>query len=367
MESDLLLVAVIVTALAFDFTNGFHDTANAMATSIATKALPPRTAVGLSAVLNFAGAFISIAVATTIAEDIVAQDLLTLEVLFAGLLGAIMWNLLTWALGLPSSSSHALIGGIVGAAWVAGGSDAVKGDGVLSEVVIPALMAPLAAGGIALLATFTAYRLRRRIDPERADRGYKLGQIGSASLVSLAHGTNDAQKTMGVIVLALVIHGSIDANNVTVPLWVKVAAATAIALGTYMGGWRIIRTLGHKLTGDVETPQGFSAESSAGAVILASSYYGFPLSTTQITSGAVMGSGVGKRLAEVRWGLAGRMVTAWLITLPAAGLVAAGAFELSDSIGGGGGALVVGVCGAALAATLFFVTQRRDPVTADTV
>jgi inorganic phosphate transporter, PiT family len=367
MESDLLLVVVIVTALAFDFTNGFHDTANAMATSIATRALKPRVAVGLSAVLNFAGAFISIAVATTIAEDIVAQDLLSLEVLFAGLLGAIMWNLLTWALGLPSSSSHALIGGIVGAAWVAGGSDAVQGDGVLSEVVIPALMAPVAAGAIALLATFIAYRLRRRLDRDRADRGYRLGQIGSASLVSLAHGTNDAQKTMGVIVLALVIHGSIDADNVTVPLWVKFAAATAIALGTYMGGWRIIRTLGHRLTGDVESPQGFSAESSAGAVILASSYYGFPLSTTQITSGAVMGSGVGKRLAEVRWGLAGRMVTAWLITLPAAGLVAAGAFELSDAIGGGWGALLVGLVGGALAALLFFTAQRRDPVTAETV
>ena len=212
-----------------------------------------------------------------------------------------------------------------------------------------------------------AYRLRRRLDRDRTDRGYKLGQIGAASLVSLAHGTNDAQKTMGVIVLALIIHGSIDADNVTIPLWVKVAAATSIALGTYMGGWRIIRTLGHKLTGDVEPPQGFSAQSSAGAVILASSYYGFPLSTTQITSGAVMGSGLGKRLAEVRWGLAGRILTAWLITLPAAVLVAAGAFELSDAIGGGWGALVVGVSGAALAASLFFLTQRRDPVTGETV
>jgi PiT family inorganic phosphate transporter len=172
---------------------------------------------------------------------------------------------------------------------------------------------------------------------------------------------------MGVIVLALVIHGSIDADNVTIPLWVKVAAATAIALGTYMGGWRIIRTLGHKLTGDIEPPQGFSAESSAGAVILASSYYGFPLSTTHVTSGAVIGSGLGKRLAEVRWGLAARMISAWLITLPAAGVVAAGAFELSDAIGGGWGALVVGLCGAVVAALLFYATQRRDPVTAETV
>ena len=321
MESDLLLVVVIVTALAFDFDRVERR-------SRRTRARTP---------------------------------------MLRGLLGAIMWNLLTWALSLPSSSSHALIGGIVGAAWVAGGSDAVQGDGVLSEVIIPAIMAPIAAGGIALLATFMAYRIRRRLDRDRTDRGYKLGQIGSASLVSLAHGTNDAQKTMGVIVLALIIHGSIDADNVTIPLWVKVAAATSIALGTYMGGWRIIRTLGHKLTGDVEPPQGFSAESSAGAVILASSYYGFPLSTTQITSGAVMGSGLGKRLAEVRWGLAGRILTAWLVTLPAAGLVAAGAFELSDAIGGAWGPLVVGASGAALAASLFFLTQRRDPVTAETV
>lgn len=234
-------------------------------------------------------------------------------------------------------------------------------------MLIPAVLAPVAAGSIALLATFVAYRMRRRVREERADSGYRFGQLGSASLVSLAHGTNDAQKTMGVIVLALVAHGSMDADNVTVPLWVKVSAATAIALGTYIGGWRIIRTLGRKITGDVEPAQGFSAESTAGAVILASSYYGFPLSTTQVTSGAVIGSGVGKRLSEVRWTLAGRMVTAWLLTLPAAGAVAALAFELSDLIGSGTGALLVGLLGASLAALLFWATQRRDPVTADTV
>jgi inorganic phosphate transporter, PiT family len=366
MGSDVLLVAVIVTALAFDFTNGFHDTANAMATSIATRALSPRVAVGLSAALNFAGAFISIKVATTIAEDIVDSHLITLEVLFAGLLGAILWNLATWALGLPSSSSHALIGGLVGAALVSKGSDAVKSDGLFSEVIIPALLAPLVAGAVGLVATFIAYRMRERTDRGHSDRGFKVGQVGSASLVSLAHGTNDAQKTMGIIVLALVAHGSIDAGS-GVPLWVKLAAATSIAAGTYIGGWRIIRTLGRKITGDVESPQGFAAESSAGSVILASSYYGFPLSTTHVTSGAVIGSGMGKRLAEVRWGLAGRMVTAWLVTLPAAGLVAAGAFELADALGAGAGALVVGLAGAALAAVLFVVVQRRDPVTADTV
>jgi PiT family inorganic phosphate transporter len=367
MESDLLLVLVVVTALAFDFTNGFHDTANAMATSIATRALPPRAAVGLSAALNFVGAFISIEVATTIAEDIVDEQLITLEMLFAGLVGAILWNLATWAASLPSSSSHALIGGVVGAALVAKGGDAVKSDGLFSEVIIPAVIAPITAGAVAVTATFVAYRIRRHALRRRADRGFRFGQLGSASLVSLAHGTNDAQKTMGVIVLALLAHGSMDAGNVTVPLWVKVSAAAAIALGTYMGGWRIIRTLGKRVTGEVESPQGFSAESSAGAVILASSYYGFPLSTTHVTSGAVIGSGLGKRLSEVRWGLAARMVAAWLVTLPAAGAVAGLAFELSDAIGAGFGAVLVGLAGAALAATLFLLVHRRDPVTAETV
>ena len=366
MESDVLLVAVIVTALAFDFTNGFHDTANAMATSIATRAIAPRRAVALSAVLNFAGAFVSIKVATTIAEDIVDSNLVTLEVLFAGLVGAILWNLATWAASLPSSSSHALIGGLVGAALVSKGGDAVKSEGLFSEVIIPAVLAPLIAGSVGLLATLVAYRMRTRMSQQRSDSGFRLGQLGSASLVSLAHGTNDAQKTMGIIALALIAHGSLDSGS-GIPLWVKLAAATSIALGTYIGGWRIIRTLGRKLTGDVEPPQGFAAESSAGSVILASSYYGFPLSTTQVTSGAVIGSGIGKRLAEVHWGLAGRMVTAWLITLPAAGLVAAGAFELADALGTGAGALIVGLAGAAIAAGMFFAVQRRDPVNAETV
>ena len=367
MGSDLLLYVVIATALAFDFTNGFHDTANAMATSIATKAISPRRAVALSAVLNFVGAFISIQVALTIAEDVVVQDLITLEVLFAALLGAILWNLVTWALSLPSSSSHGLIGGLVGAALVANGSDAVKVDGLFSEVLIPAVVAPVLAGGIALLATFLVYRARARTREERADRTFKFGQLGSASLVSLAHGTNDAQKTMGIITLALIAHGTLDGENVSIPVWVKLAAATAIALGTYIGGWRIIRTLGKKVAGQVEAPQGFAAESSSAAVILASSYYGFPLSTTHVTSGGVIGSGVGKRLAEVEWGMAGRMVFAWLLTIPAAGAVAAGAFAVSDAIGSGTGALTVGVVGGALGATLFFVTRHRDPVTPDTV
>jgi inorganic phosphate transporter, PiT family len=362
MESDLLFVVVVLTALAFDFTNGFHDTANAMATSIATGALRPRLAVSLSAVLNFAGAFISIAVATTIAEDIVDSQLITLEILFAGLVGAILWNLLTWSASLPSSSSHALIGGLVGATLVAKGADAVQGAGVLSEVIVPAILAPLLAGLLGLAATFFVYRLRTHADAGRSDRAYRLGQIGSASLVSLAHGTNDAQKTMGIITLALVAHGTLSPQAFEVPLWVKLAAATAIALGTFVGGWRIIKTLGRRVAGEIEAPQGFAAESSGAATILASSYYGFPLSTTQVTSGAVVGSGLGKRLASVRWALAGRMATAWVFTLPAAALVAAAAWLASDAIGSGSGALVVGAIAAGIAAFLYLTIQRRDPV-----
>jgi inorganic phosphate transporter, PiT family len=368
MGSEALLIVVVSTALVFDFTNGFHDTANAMATSIASRALPPRVAVALSAVLNFAGAFISIAVATTIAEDIVSSDTITLEILFAALIGAILWNLTTWALGLPSSSSHALIGGLVGAALVAQGGSAVEVDGVLSQVVIPALIAPLLAGGLALVATFMAYRIKQATgDPEKADAGYRLGQIGSASLVSLAHGTNDAQKTMGVITLALIAHGTLNADDYTVPLWVKLAAASAIALGTYAGGWRIIKTLGHRLTGNIESPQGFSAESSSAATILASSYYGFPLSTTQVTSGAVVGSGIGKRLAEVRWGVAGQIAVAWGLTLPAAGATGAVAWLASDAIGTNAGSVVIGLVGLCLAGLLYAIVQRRDPVTASNV
>ena len=367
MGSEALLIVVIVTALAFDFTNGFHDTANAMATSIASGALKPRTAVLISALLNFAGAFISIAVATTIAKDIVSSDTVTLEILFAALLGAILWNLVTWALGLPSSSSHAIIGGLIGATWIAQGSSAVDFEGVLSQVLIPAIIAPILAGGLALLATFWAYRLRQRTNEKRTDDGYRWGQIGSASLVSLAHGTNDAQKTMGVITLALIAHGSLDADNFSVPIWVKLAAATSIALGTYIGGWRIIRTLGHRLTGDIESPQGFSAESSTAATILASSYYGFPLSTTQVVSGAVVGSGIGKRLANVRWGVAGQIATAWLFTLPMAAGAAALVWGASDLLGGSTGSIVVAIAGAVLAGLIYWSVQRRDPITADNV
>ena len=367
-DSELLLVVVVATAVVFDFTNGFHDTANAMATSIATRALRPRVAVALCAALNFAGAFLSIKVAATISQGIVDQGVLDLRTLFAALVGAIAWNLLTWAAGLPSSSSHALIGGLIGAGLVAGGADAIKGSAIVEKVVAPGVLAPIICGLVAIVGTYAAYRMRERDPADETSRVYRYGQIGTASLVSLAHGTNDAQKTMGVITLALVAHGTLHQSgveNFSVPLWVKVLAASAIALGTMVGGWRIIRTMGHRLT-EIEPPQGFVAEASGASTILASSYFGYPLSTTHVVSGGVLGVGIGKRLAEVRWGLAGRMVTAWVLTLPAAALVAGGVWQAADALSGGGatGYVVMAVVAAALAAMLFAATQRQDAVRA---
>ncbi|MGA2929132.1 MAG: inorganic phosphate transporter, partial [Solirubrobacteraceae bacterium] len=284
----LILVLVVVTAICFDFTNGFHDTANAVATAIATGALKPRTAVMMSAALNLLGAFISIKVAATIAKGIVNPKVLSggtgLTLVFAALIGAVLWNLVTWYFTLPSSSSHALIGGVIGATLVASGSGAINFHGLSQTVLAPALLSPIICLVVAATGTFCAYRLIRLLGEREARRGYRLGQVGSAALVSLAHGTNDAQKTMGVISLALIAHGDISANHFYVPIWVKLSCACAIALGTAIGGWRIINTMGNRLT-DVESPQGFAAESSSAAVILASSYYGYPLSTTHVVSG----------------------------------------------------------------------------------
>jgi PiT family inorganic phosphate transporter len=364
MGSDLLLVIVVVTAVAFDFTNGFHDTANAMATSIATRALRPKVAVGLAGALNFAGAFISIKVATTIAKGIVDSKVLTLELIFAGLIGALLWNLVTWALSLPSSSSHALIGGLIGATLVGKGASAVQGSGVVEKVLVPAVLSPVICGLAAAVGTFVAYRMHYRGPTDQARRGYRYGQIGSASLVALAHGTNDAQKTMGVITLALVVHGSLH-GAFAVPFWVKLVAAASIAAGTCIGGWRIIRTLGSRLT-EIEAPQGFVAETSSASVLLASSYFGYPLSTTHVVSGGVLGVGLGKRLAEVRWGLAGSMVAAWVLTLPAAGLVAAACWEATNALGSGNaGPIVMAIVAAAGAAALFFSAQRHAVTSAD--
>jgi inorganic phosphate transporter, PiT family len=363
MHNDVILVLVVGTALAFDFTNGFHDTANVVATSISTRAMAPRVAVGYAAILNFAGAFISIAVAATIAQDVVAVGAITPTVVFAGLVGAITWNLITWWFGLPSSSSHALIGGVVGAAFVAGGADAVLGNGVLGKVLIPAIVAPVLAFLIAGAAIVLCYWVVGRLRPGPVMKGYRLGQVVSGGLLALAHGTNDAQKTMGVITLALIANGNLAAGS-DPPTWVIVSAATAIALGTYSGGWRIIRTMGMRII-KMDPAQGFSAQGAGAAVILASSHFGFPLSTTQVISGGVMGAGAGKRVSAVRWGVAGNIVAAWLLTLPAAATIGGVAYGFTRIFGTGSvGPAIVTAIGLGLAAALARRARARLPVMA---
>ena len=353
MDSDVILVIVVATALAFDFTNGFHDTANAVATTISTRALSPRVAVGLAAVLNFAGAFISLEVAATVGKGIVEADAVSTTIVFAGLIGAIAWNLITWWFGLPSSSSHALIGGLVGAAFVAEGPDAVKGDGLIEKVAVPALIAPILALVVAGLAILVAYRIVGRLRPGPVNRGYRLGQLISSSMFALSHGTNDAQKTMGIITLALVAHGDIDAQNFDVPTWVVVSAATAIALGTYAGGWRIIKTMGSRII-KMDPAQGFAAQGAGASVILAASHFGYPLSTTHTISGAVMGAGAAKRLSAVRWGVAGNIAVAWVLTVPAAAMVGGLTFGLTRIFGTGAlGPMVVAIATIGLLAAIF--------------
>ncbi|WP_405720012.1 inorganic phosphate transporter [Streptomyces sp. NBC_01537] len=364
MEHITFLVAVvIVTALAFDFTNGFHDTANAMATSIATGALRPKAAVLIAGVLNIVGAFLSTEVAKTISGGIVDDTLVTPGMIFAGLVGAILWNLLTWLLGLPSSSSHALFGGLIGAVWVGAGEHGVHFDKVVEKILIPAVASPVVAGLAALLATYLAYRLSARARSESVSRGFRLGQIASASLVSLAHGTNDAQKTMGVITLTLISAGALGADAGP-PLWVIASAGLAIGLGTYIGGWRIIRTMGKGIT-EIQSPQGFAAETASTAVILTSAHLGFALSTTQVCSGGILGAGLGRRLAEVRWGTAGRMAVAWLVTLPSAAAV--GAVSAGVVVHGGTFGTVLIAVAALAAATAIYLASRRNPVHAGNV
>jgi PiT family inorganic phosphate transporter len=358
----LLLGIVIVTALVFDFTNGFHDTANAMATTISTGALKPKTAVAMSAVLNLVGAFLSVEVAKTISGGLINEEGIRTEVIFAALVGAILWNLLTWLLGLPSSSSHALFGGLIGAAVMSAGWSSVNGSTVITKVLIPAVAAPLVAGLAALLATRLSYVIGRRADQKATAKGYRAGQIASAGLVSLAHGTNDAQKTMGIITLALVT-GGVIAPDSNPPTWVIVSAGMAIALGTYLGGWRIIRTMGKGLT-DLAPQQGFAAQTSAATVILASSHLGFSLSTTQSCSGAVMGAGLGRKGGVVRWSTATRMFVAWGLTLPAAGLVGAGAEFLTQQ--GTWGIIATGAL-LLTGAGVIWTLARRKPVTIDNV
>ncbi|MYS20137.1 inorganic phosphate transporter, PiT family [Streptomyces sp. DvalAA-14] len=358
-----LVAMVIVTALAFDFTNGFHDTANAMATSIATGALRPKVAVLISGALNLVGAFLSTEVAKTISGGIVNDALVTPGMIFAGLVGAILWNLMTWLLGLPSSSSHALFGGLIGAVWVGAGRSGVHFDKVVEKILLPAVASPIVAGLAALGATYLAYRLTQRAKKDTVSRGFRAGQIASASLVSLAHGTNDAQKTMGVITLALISCGALG-KDAGPPVWVILTAGLAIATGTYIGGWRIIRTMGKGIV-DIESPQGFAAESAATAVILTSANLGFALSTTQVCSGGILGAGVGRKLAEVRWGTAGKMALAWLVTLPAAAVV--GALAAGAVVHGGTlGTVLIALAALAVAAVIVGLS-RRNPVHADNV
>ncbi|MEE2034506.1 inorganic phosphate transporter [Rhodococcus chondri] len=364
----VVLLVVVITALAFDFTNGFHDTGNAMATSIATGALKPKVAVTLSAILNLVGAFLSVEVAATVAKGVVDLDTVggedLLLIVFAGLVGGILWNLVTWLFGLPSSSSHALFGGLVGAALASIGVQGVVWDGVLGKVLLPALLAPVVAALVSMIGTWSMQRITRPVPEERRDRGFRMGQIGTASLLSLAHGTNDAQKTMGVIFLALVAHGSITADT-EMPFWVKFTCAVAIALGTYLGGWRIIRTLGKGLV-EIAPPQGLAAESSSAAIILTSSHFGLPLSTTHVATGSILGTGLGTKGAEVRWGIAGRMAVAWLVTLPSAALVGAVCWGIAHLVGGLAGVLVV--FGILCALALFmYLRSKKEPVDASNV
>jgi PiT family inorganic phosphate transporter len=361
MNSDIVLYIVVATALAFDFTNGFHDTANAIATSISTRAMSPRAAVLMSAILNFAGAFISLEVAATVAKGIVEADAVTPTIVFGGLIGAIAWNLATWWFGLPSSSSHALIGGMIGSAFVAKGADVIEGDGVVEKVILPALIAPTLAFVVAGISILVAYRVVGRQRPGVVNRGYRLGQIVTGSLFSLAHGTNDAQKTMGIITLALIAHGDIAANDFHVPTWVVVCSASAISLGTYSGGWRIIRTMGSRII-KMDPAQGFSAQGSGAAIVLTASHLGFPLSTTHVISGGVMGAGAAKRLSAVRWGVAGNIALAWVLTLPCSAVIGGVAYGLTQVFGDdAAGVVLVTLLVVGLIAAAFAQRVRRGP------
>jgi len=315
-----LLVLVIAVGLAFDFTNGFHDTANYVATWVGTRALSPRWAVLVSAAANLAGAFVTTAVAQTVGKGIIDTRLASDHTVLAALLGAIAWNLLTWWGGLPSSSTHALVGGLVGAALVQSGSRGVDWAGIWQKVIVPAAASPVVGFAGAFVLLVVIYRLLHRLTPGVANRGFRFGQLVSGTWVAFSHGANDAQKTMGVIALALFTHGSIA--TFYIPTWVKVAAGLTIGAGTYAGGWRIIRTLGQRIYG-LQPEHGFAAQIAAGSTLYAGTHFGFPISTTHVVSGAVMGAGATRHFSAVRWGIAGNIVVAWLLTLPAAGLVAA--------------------------------------------
>jgi phosphate/sulfate permease len=316
-----LVVIIVIVALGFDYTNGFHDSANAIATSISTKALTPRLALLMAAVFNVVGALISTKVAKTVGGGIIdpPSGHNGLVIVLAALIGAIVWNLGTWYFGLPSSSSHALIGGLVGAALA--GSEGVKWNGLVDKVVIPMIASPLigfVGSYLFMLALLWAFR---KVNAHRAQRGFRWAQIVSAATMAFGHGTQDAQKTMGVIALTLVVSGHLGAKD-DIPLWVILSAAAAIAAGTYSGGWRIMRTLGRRII-SLTPASGFAAQAVASAVMLGNAQYGLPVSTTHVISSSIMGVGATRRFSAVRWGVAGNIIFAWILTIPAAAAVAA--------------------------------------------
>ena len=359
MSGQIILVIVVITALVFDFTNGFHDTANVVATSISTRAIGPRRAIALASLLNFAGAFISLKVAATVGKGFVGTHAITTTVVFAALVGAIAWNLITWYFGLPSSSSHALIGGLVGSVIAAQGLSAVNGDGLLSKLIVPAIVAPVVAFLTAGVGILCIYRIVGCLRPGPVAHGFRLGQLASGGLLSLSHGTNDAQKTMGVITLALVANGDITSRGFHVPLWVIIAAASAISLGTFTGGWRIIRTMGTRII-SMDPAQGFAAQGAGAAVVLAASSVGYPLSTTHVISGGIMGAGAAKRFSAVRWGVAGDIVTAWLLTLPAAALFSGATYAVSRLFGAGAGGPITITIAMLLALIAVFARRLQE-------
>jgi inorganic phosphate transporter, PiT family len=327
----VIVVTVIVVALFFDYTNGFHDAANAIATSVSTRALTPRVALTLAAVMNFVGAFLGQKVAHTVSDVIVPPSGTEgLIVIFAGLLGAIIWNLITWFFGLPSSSTQALIGGLVGAAMAAGTT--VHWSTVVDKVVIPMLVSPLVGFALAFAVMIAILWIFRHRNAGRVTRGFRLAQTVSASAMALGHGLQDAQKTMGVIFLVLITSGHLAPDTQDLPLWVIASSAGAISLGTYSGGWRIMRTLGRRII-HLDPPHAFAAESVGATVLYASAFlYQAPVSTTHVITSAIMGSGATRRFSSVRWGMARSIVTAWVLTFPAAGLAAAACFAVLNPL-----------------------------------
>jgi PiT family inorganic phosphate transporter len=318
------LVATIAVALFFTYTNGFHDSANAIATSVSTRALTPKAALAMAAVMNLAGAFLGSGVAKTVSKGLIETPTgrSGMGILFGALTGAIIWNLVTWYFGLPSSSSHALFGGLVGAA-LAGGTT-VHWSGVIEKVIIPMFVSPVVGLIVGYLVMLAILWFFRRANPHKAKRGFRIAQTVSAAAMALGHGLQDAQKTMGVVVLALVIHD--PANGYGIPIWVKFVCAAMMSLGTYAGGWRIMRTLGRRII-DLDPPQGFAAETTSAGILYATSYiFTAPVSTTHVITSAIMGVGATKRVKAVRWGVAKNIVAGWFITMPAAGLVAAASF-----------------------------------------